>query len=94
MSVSVENNYDTYMKSMKCSKPQVGILAVPDDHFKPVLYSDYQATKAYNALDRDIYEKVGKNGSRYKKTPVSVYVFCTIALITAGILGIRKFIKK
>lgn len=50
-----------------------GILDAPDSHYQPVLYSHWQATKDFNRLDQDIYEKKSKSkAADSKKTPKSV----------------------
>ncbi len=68
-----------------------GVLPVPDDHFKPVLYSDYEATQQFKQLNEDIYvQKEKSKPIDRKKTPKAV--LC--ALGTGVLFILYKIVKK
>ena len=89
---SVNNNINAHMNN---SPYVVGVITPPDNHYKPVLYSDAHATAQFNNLNRDIYQgvKSSKNINE-KKTPLSIKILAGIGLICAGIYGILKLFKK
>lgn len=69
----------------------VGVIAAPDAHYKPVLYSEKEASRMYQQDSSDIFVR----GQKYSftdqhKTPKSLFVIPGIAI--AGGL-IYKFIK-
>ena len=90
--VSVNNNVNAHMNNRPLV---VGVIVPPDDHYKPVLYSDVKATNEFNNLNRDIYQGVKRSKNiNKKKTPLSVKILAGIAAICAGIYGIAKLIKR
>lgn len=92
---SVQNNSNTTANShMKNGKPHVGVINAPNGHYKPVLYSHVEATKQFNALDRDLYQQIKKIDKPQKETPKSVYVFSAIGALLIAFPFLRKIIKK
>lgn len=74
---------------MKTPPANIGILAVPNGHYKPVLYSARKATQDFDRLTQDIYE--GRKNSKKlneKKTPKSL--FWVLGAILLGGLCFRK----
>ncbi len=70
--VNSVSNYDLYMR-MRANPQPVGVLDVPNDHHKPVLYSHEHATKEYQQLERDLYQQMKKIERPSKDTPKSVF---------------------
>ena len=70
--------------NMKNPSLNVGILIPPDRFYKPVLYSDEQASRNFNRLEHDIYHSVKKSKKlNERKTPKSVFAVlgtCVLAL--------------
>ena len=90
-STFVYNNND----HMKNQKLNVGVIVPPNDHYRPILYSDIKATAAFNRLNQDIYQGVKKSKDpRTKKTPLSVKILLGIGTLFAAILGISKLIRR
>ena len=88
---SVNNNINAHMNN----KPfVVGVIVPPDDHYKPVLYSDAKATMQFNNINKDIYQgvKTSKN-LKEKKTPLSVKIILGIAAIIAAVPLVKKLIR-
>ncbi|MBQ8168340.1 hypothetical protein IJZ97_02865 [bacterium] len=73
----------------------LGEISAPDSHYIPMLYSHYEATKDFNKLDSDIYQKQSQSKpADRKKTPKSViYGAIVLALVTAWQL-IKHALKK
>ena len=73
----------------------VGVIVPPDEHYKPVLYSDIKATAQFNNINRDIYQgvKTSKNLNE-KKTPLSVKIILGIGAVLAAIPITKKLIKR
>lgn len=95
MTGSVQNNTDINANShMKNSKPHVGIINAPNGHYKPVLFSHVEATKQFNALDRDLYQQIKKIDKPQKKTPKSVFVLGGIGALCIAFPFLRKLVKK
>ncbi len=89
---SVNNNINAHMNN----KPLVvGIIVPPDDHYKPVLYSDIRATAQFNNINEDIYQgvKASKN-LKEKKTPLSVKIILGIGAIIASIPLAKKLLRR
>ena len=89
---SVNNNINAHMNN----KPLVvGVIVPPDEHYKPVLYSDIKATAQFNNINRDIYQgvKTSKNLNE-KKTPLSVKIIFGIGAVIAAIPIAKKLIKR
>ena len=89
---SVNNNINAHMNN----KPLVvGVIVPPDEHYKPVLYSDIKATAQFNNINRDIYQgvKTSKNLNE-KKTPLSVKIILGIGAVIAAIPITKKLIKR
>ena len=80
---------------MKNPEFNVGVIVPPDEHYKPVLYSDAKATNSFVRLNRDIYQGV-KNSEdiREKKTPLSIKILLGVAALAAAIFGISKLIRR
>lgn len=71
-----------------------GVIAAPDSHYIPQLYSHYQATKDYNKLNNDIYQSISKEKpADRKKTPVSVIVI-GVAAFVFGLFKLAKHLIK
>lgn len=86
------NSVNQHMKNPPLN---LGIIIPPDDHYKPVLYSDREASKAFNQLDYDIYQSVKKSEkANKKKTPKSVFWALGIAALALCIKPVRKLFKK
>lgn len=85
------SSVNSYMKNPPL---QVGIIVPPDDHFKPVLYSDIKASYDFNRLNHDIYQgvKSSKNINE-KKTPLSVKILLAIGAIAASIPLLKKLFR-
>ncbi len=95
MTGSVQNNNNLSANShMKNSKPHVGVIDAPNGHYKPVLYSHAEATKQFNALDKDLYQQIKKIDKPTKETPKSVYVFSAIGALLIAFPFLRKLVKK
>lgn len=79
---------------MKNTDFRVGVLSPPAKFYKPVLFSDTQATRDLNNFNHDIYEgrKKAKNISE-KKTPKSVFVFLGLAGLTIAFPFVKKLFK-
>ncbi len=89
---TVTYNDNSHMKNQKLN---VGVVVPPDDHFKPVLYSDIKATASFNRLNQDIYQGVKKSKDpREKKTPLSIKILLGIGALVAVIFGISKLIRR
>ena len=89
---TVTYNDNSHMKNQKLN---VGVVVPPDDHYKPILYSDIKATASFNRLNQDIYDGVKKSKDpRKKKTPLSVKILLGIGAIAAAIFGISKLIRR
>ena len=75
--VSVPNN--SVNLNMKNPDLHVGVITPPDSHYKPVLYSDREASAKFNAMNADIYSKQKKlDFEDTKDTPKSVkYIAAT-----------------
>ncbi len=79
---------------MKNTDFRVGVLSPPAKYYKPVLFSDTQATRDLSNFNHDIYEgrKKAKNISE-KKTPKSVFVFLGLAGLTIAFPFVKKLFK-
>ena len=89
---TITYNDNSHMKNQKVN---VGVVVPPDDHYKPVLYSDAKASAAFNNLNRDIYQGVKKSKDpREKKTPLLIKIMFGIGAIAAAIWGISKLIRR
>jgi len=80
---------------MKNPPLHVGVIIPPDDHYKPVLYSDYEATNRFRMINSDIYEGVKKSSKpdRYK-TPLLVKIIAGVGVAFAGFFGLKKLIRR
>lgn len=92
-------NTVTYIDNshMKNPKLKVGIIIPPDDHYKPVLYSDSKAEAAFNQMNRDIYQGVKNSESlreKDRKTPISVKIILGTAAILLSIPLIKKLFHR
>ena len=73
----------------------LGEVAAPDDHYKPVLYSHYGATKDFNRLNQDIYEKREQNKPIDRpKTPKGIIALLIAGGLYGGYKLVRHLIKK
>lgn len=80
---------------MKNQKLDVGVIVPPDDHYKPILYSDIKATASFNRLNQDIYQGVKKSKKiNEKKTPLLVKIVLGLGACAAAIWGIAKLIRR
>ena len=70
--------------NMKNPPLHVGVVVPPDDHYRPVLYSDSMASYNFNRINKDIYQgvKSSKNLNE-KKTPLPVKIILCAATIAA-----------
>ena len=76
--------------TMKNQPYVAGELSAPAPHPTPILYSHYQATKDYNALNQDIYTKTKHSKSAdTPKTPKSVFAF----LGAIGLVALYEVVK-
>lgn len=86
------NSTNAHMKNPPLN---MGVIIPPDDHYKPVLYSDREASKAFNQLDHDIYQSVKKSEkANNKKTPKSVFWVLGLTALALCIKPVRKLFKK
>jgi len=84
----VENNL------VSNNKLNVGVINVPNELHKPVLYSHKEGAMQSQMLMHDIYEKEKANNfDNKRKTPISVLVTLGIAAIGAGWITFRKALK-
>lgn len=80
---------------MKNPPLNVGVIDAPNAHYKPVLYSHAQASREFNALDKDLYQHIKKfEGKDDKKTPKSVIYTLGAAALAGLVLLLRKAFKK
>lgn len=80
--------------SMKNPVLNVGVLIPPDEYYKPVLYSDIEASKNFNQLEQDIYRSVKKSKKlNERKTPKSVFAALGTCLLTVGIMKVKKMLR-
>lgn len=80
--------------NMKNPPLKVGIIVPPDDHFKPVLYSDVKASRDFVILNHDIYQKAkASKNLNEKKTPLSVKIIFGTAAILTSIPLIKKLFR-
>ena len=86
MVVMIENSANLPMKNPDLN---VGVLTPPNSFYKPVLYSDKEATDSFNKMDTDV-RKNAKTFEKQKKTPVTI----KIIYWTLGIAGAQKKKKK
>lgn len=86
------NSTNAHMKNPPLN---MGVIIPPDDHYKPMLYSDREASKAFNQLDHDIYQSVKKSEkANNKKTPKSVFWVLGLGSLAIAFTFLRKLIKK
>lgn len=80
---------------MKNTGFRVGVQAPPAKLYKPVLYSDAQASSDFNRVNQDIYEGTKKaRDISEKKTPTSVFVFLGLAGLTIAFPFVKNLIKR
>lgn len=91
--VSVQNNnVNLHMKNPDLN---VGVLTPPDSHYKPVIYSDREASVKFREMNADIYSKQKKvDFEDTKKTPKSVKGLGIAGGIAALGYGVKKMFKK
>lgn len=91
--VSVQsNNVNVHMKLPDL---KVGVLTPPDSHYKPVLYSDREASAKFQEMNADIYLKQKKlDFEDTKKTPKSVKALGIAGVLTMLAFGVKKLLKK
>lgn len=73
----------------------VGVIYPPDKFYKPVLFSDKVASRMFNSVQQDIYDK--KSSAKpldEKKTPKSVFVALSLACLAIAFQIVKKYIKK
>lgn len=77
------------------NKPlNVGVIYPPDEHFKPILYSDRSATMSFNLLNNDIYQSAQKNKKlNEKKMPLSPFFLLGLAALAIAFPKIKKYIR-
>ena len=92
--MNVKNSSVNVVK-MKNPDLHVGVITPPDKHYKPVLYSDREASAKFNEMNADIYAKQKRlDFEDTKKTPKSVkYIGIASGLAMLG-YGIKCFFKK
>ena len=93
MVVMIENSANLPMKNPELN---VGVLTPPNSFYKPVLYSDKEATDSFNKMDADV-RKNAKPFEKQQKTPVCIKLLYWAAGITAAVFGGKKlhtFLKK
>ncbi len=91
--VSVQNS--SMNGNMKNPDLRIGVLVPPDKHYKPVLYSDAEASAKFKAMNNDIYSKQKKlDFEDTKDTPKSVKFIGAAGAIAALGLAVKSFIKK
>lgn len=91
--VSVNNNIA--QRPMNNPELNVGVISPPDKFYKPVLYSDKEASQKFKALNRDVYSMQKKiSFEKTKDTPKSI--FWILGAGTAAALGaaLKIIIKK
>lgn len=90
---SVQNN-SVPNPQMKAPELRVGVITPPDKFYKPVLYSDAEASQKFNQLNRDVYSMQKQiSFEETKKTPKSVFWILGAAVLTVlGVIG-RILIK-
>lgn len=73
----------------------IGVLSAPDKIGKCTLYSEGEAEKQYQELNRDIYEKQKSvNPGKQYSTPKGVYYVSGVAVVTFLWTVCKKLIKK
>ncbi|MFI3300679.1 MAG: hypothetical protein R3Y28_04575 [Candidatus Gastranaerophilales bacterium] len=90
----MQNNSEITNPYLKVKKPDIGVLDAPDGHYKPVLYSHIEATKEYNQLEQDLYQKMKKIKKPEKDTPKSVFAFLGVGALLVAIPRLCKLFKK
>ena len=90
--VVVENPLNN---SMKMDKFNTGVIPTPGMHYKPVLFSDYECTKQFHQMERDIYESKEKKQEFGKnlKTPKSLFIILAAPCVLYGGAKLVKIIK-
>ncbi len=81
---------------MKIGNYNAGVISTPGMHYTPVLFSDYECTRQFHQMERDVYEHKKKNNGfgRDLKTPKSLYVILGLPLVLLGGAGVCKFFTK
>lgn len=88
MEVVVKENIAN--KPMQNPPYVLGVIQAPDYHLEPELYSHFKATKEFNQISSDIFEKKQKEKpADRKKTPIGVW--CTFG--AAALFVLYKIIK-
>jgi len=86
------NNINSHMQNQPLN---VGVIVPPDAHYKPVLYSDAQATTQFNYLNRDIYQGVKKSKNiNEKKTPLMVKILLAIGAVALSFPLVKKVFSR
>ena len=89
--VSVPNN--SVNLNMKNPDLHVGVITPPDSHYKPVLYSDREASAKFNEMNADIYSKQKKlDFEDTKDTPKSVKYIGAAGGIAALAYAVKCFL--
>jgi len=92
--VSSVQNSSIANPQMKAPELRVGVITPPDKFYKPVLFSDAEASQKFNKLNQDVYAMQKKiSFEETKKTPKSVFwILGTGLLAVAGFL-VRALFK-
>lgn len=88
--VDVSNNI-----SNKIAKPDIGVLVVPNQTYKPRIFNSTEARQKFKELGNDIYEK--KEEISYEKTvptPIGIKVIAGLSILAIIASAAKKFIKK
>ncbi len=81
--------------NMKNQPLNMGVIVPPDDHYRPILYSDVKATQEFCRLNQDIYQGVKRSKNiKEKKTPLSVKIIFGIIAAAASIPLIKKVFRR
>lgn len=81
---------------MKLGNYSVGVVPTPGLHYEPVLFSDYECTKQFHRMERDVYECQQKNKdfANNLKTPKSLYAILALPFVIWGGSKVVKLFKK
>lgn len=91
----VSTEINTQNPQMKAPELKVGVITPPDNFVKPVIYSDREASKKFQELKSDVYQKQNKvSFEKTKKTPKSVFYLVGGLILTGLGFLIKARLKK
>ncbi len=91
--VSVNNNIAP--RPMNNPELNIGVISAPDKFYKPVLYSDAEASQKFKALNRDVYSMQKKMSfEKTKDTPKSVFWILGSGILAALAIALKITLKK